>query len=225
MSALHAGVLAVAAACALVGCDRGQDAERRASNTAVMGGYGPPRAGSPQDATGIPAPPAPRGARVHVAPADAETALAVWEDQGRVMASRHTRAGGWEQPVPLEDIAGNASNVRLASNSNGVAMAVWQHTVGRIEALRYSRWEDANGWSQPDVMPGAQPRPTQPGKTAGNGVDNAAVQLEVDALGNARAQWRSGFDASEVQASTFVPGEGWSRAIDLPLAAAQPANR
>jgi hypothetical protein len=184
-----------------------------------MGGFG----GPPGDGSALPAPPAPRGSKAVTAPAAADATLAVWEEQGRVMASRYTRAGGWDQAVPLEDIAGDASNLRLAGNGNGVAMAVWQHTVGRIESLRFARWEEATGWSVPDVMPGALPRPTQPGKSAGPAVDDAAVQLEVDAQGNARAQWRSGFDAAQVQASTFLPGEGWSRAIDLPLAAAAPA--
>jgi hypothetical protein len=218
--------LALAAlAFALGACDsRDERAERRASNTAVLGGFGAPPAATVDPAGQAPAPPAPRGSKAVVAAGNEETTLALWDEQGRVMASRHTRAGGWEQAVPLEDIAGDASNLRLAGNRNGVAMAIWQHTVGSIESLRYSRWEEATGWTPPDVMPGALPRATQPGKTAGNAVDAAAVELDVDALGNARAQWRSGFDASQLQASTFVPGEGWSRAIDLPVAAA-PAPR
>jgi hypothetical protein len=206
--------VALAGLCTLAACERnGTGTAQSPSNTAVMGGYGPAPSASAAD---LPPPPAPRGARAELAPADGETTLAIWEDKGTIHASRHTRAAGWETPRPLEDIGGEASNLRLAGNGNGVAMAVWQHTVGRIESLRYSRWEAGRGWSAPDVMPGALPRPRQPGKTAGGLVDDAAARLEVDAQGNARAQWLSGFAEDQVQASTYVPGEGWARPVDLP---------
>lgn len=214
-------LLAVASLCILAACERdGAGTAASPSNTAVMGGYGP----APSAASAVPAPPAPRGARIELAPADGETTLALWEDRGTVYASRHTRAAGWEPARPLEDIGGDASNLRLASNGNGVAMAIWQHTVGRIESLRYSRWEAAGGWSTPDVMPGALPRPRQPGKTAGGLVEDATARVEVDGQGNARAQWLSGFGQDQVQASTYVPGEGWARPVDLPRQAATSAS-
>jgi hypothetical protein len=93
--------------------------------------------------------------------------------------------------------------------------------VGRIDSLRYSRFEAGKGWTEPDVMPGALPRPRQPGKTAGGSVEQAAPRIEVDEDGHARAEWRSGFDATQLQASTYVAGEGWARPIDLPLQAAR----
>lgn len=206
-----------ASLCTLAGCERnGAGSAASPNNTAVMGGYGPPPSAS---TAGVPPPPAPRGARAELANAGDDATLALWEDRGTVYASRHTPGTGWEPARPLEDIGGEASNLRLASNGNGVAMAVWQHTVGRIESLRYSRWEAQRGWTPPDVMPGALPRPRQPGKTAGGLVEDAAPRLEVDAQGNARAQWLSGFAPDQVQASTYVPGESWARPVDLPLRA------
>jgi hypothetical protein len=144
------------------------------------------------------------------------TAVAIWEEGGHVMATRYNAVRGWEPALPLEQISGQASNARLASNRHGVAMAIWQHTVGRIDSLRFSRYEEGRGWSRPDVMPGALPRPRQPGKTAGGLVDEAAPRIEIDARGNARAQWLSGFNDNQIQASTYVPGEGWARPVDLP---------
>ncbi|HVZ43222.1 MAG TPA: hypothetical protein VHA82_05380 [Ramlibacter sp.] len=150
--------------------------------------------------------------------ADSKTGLALWLQDGRVMVSRWTLNTNWERPKPLETIAGSASHARLASNGRGVAIAVWQHTVGDIESLRYSRWQHGRGWETPDVMPGALPRPHD----EGGPLDTTAVRIEVDRDGNARAEWPSGFDADQMQSSTFVPGEGWARPVDLPLQAAAP---
>lgn len=215
-------------------------ATARGDDTSVLGGYGtgPARSadarhteGGLADAwgRGIPTPPVPRNTAADTALVGPATALAVWEEQNRVMATRYTRERGWETPQPLEQIAGQASNSRLASNRTGVAMAIWQHTVGRIDSMRYSRYEEGRGWSPPDVMPGALPRQRQPGKTAGGLVDEAAPRIEVDAEGNARAQWLSGFNESQLQASTYVRGEGWARPIDLPVqttaSAAAPSSR
>jgi hypothetical protein len=223
-------LLAIAAAAAVVlTASRERDTApvtARGSDTAVLGGYGSGPGGAAgargseaalADALGnaIPSPPMPRNTVADMALVGRFTALALWEEQGRVMATRYTRERGWEPPQPLEQIGGQASNARLASNRAGVAMAVWQHTVGRIDSLRYSRYEEGRGWSRPDVMPGALPRPRQPGKTAGGTVEEAAPRIEVDAAGNARAQWLSGFNESQIQASTYVPGEGWARPVDL----------
>jgi hypothetical protein len=215
--------MAAAALCALAGCERNGDSTASgASNTAVLGGYGPPRGSSAVDpVTGLPVPPAPRQATPHVVRADRDAVLALWEEQGQVMASRWD-GGRWEPAQALEAIAGEASNLRVVGNGNGAAMAVWQHTVGRIDSLRFSAWDSRGGWSPPDVMPGALPRARQPGKTAGGLVQAAAPVLEIDAQGNVRAQWLSGFAQDQVQASTYVPAEGWARPVDLPLQAAAP---
>lgn len=224
-------LLAIAAAAAAVltaSRDRdGPPASARGNDTTVLGGYGNAQrdqgAGSRAEAgltdaqgRAIALPPVPRNTAADMALVGPFTALAVWEEHGRVMAARYTRERGWDLPQPLEQIGGQASNARLAGNGAGTAMAVWQHTVGRIDSLRYSRYDEGRGWTPPDVMPGALPRPRQPGKTAGGLVDEAAPRIEVDALGNARAQWLSGFNEEQFQASTYVPGEGWARPVDLP---------
>lgn len=202
--------LAATTLLALSGC---RDAPSpTASNTAVLGGSGPPR--SQAD---IPPPQVSRAAHPQVVRLGEHEALAVWEEGGNILAARYFPITGWQPPEALENIGGQSSSPRIAANAGGVAIAVWQHTVGRIESLRYARFEDGRGWSPPDVMPGALPRPRQPGKTA----PASLVTIEVDPRGNAVAQWPSGFDEGQQQVSTYVEGEGWSRPIDLPLAKAQ----
>jgi hypothetical protein len=212
----------LAAALLAAGCEKHDDTA--AGNASVLGNAGtapsrpePEVSAREKAARDLPPAPAPSGTPVQVTMADAKTGLALWEQDGLVMVSRYTNNTKWQPPLPLERIYGEASHARLASNGRGVAFAIWQHTVGQIESLRYSRYESGKGWSTPDVMPGALPRPH-------TGSDQAtAPRIEVDAQGNAIAQWRSGFDEGEVQASTYVPGEGWASPVDLPLHASQPA--
>jgi hypothetical protein len=140
--------------------------------------------------------------------------------EGQVVAATWTPGTGWSSAAPLERIYGESSEPRIASNGKGIAMAVWQHTVGNIHSLRFSRFEATGGWSAPDVLPGALPRPA----TAGSAPGQDGLQLHVDADGNARAQWPSGFHANEMQAARYVAGEGWTQAANEPVAAAQQAS-
>jgi hypothetical protein len=185
------------------------------NHTAVLGGFG----GPPPSATagqGIPPPPGvPAQAKAQVVQSGPDAALAVWLQDGNVVAASYTKAAGWAPAQPLEEIFGEDSDPQLASNGQGSAMAVWRHTVGSIESLRYSRFDTA-GWSVPDVMPGALPRPrTEQG---------TAPQLKMDAQGQVVAEWRSGFDPAQTQSARYVPGQGWSHATNGALASAAPAS-
>ncbi|MBL0389653.1 hypothetical protein JJ685_00715 [Ramlibacter monticola] len=200
----------VLAMLALAGCR-----DRATNPTAVLGGPAPAasRAATPAEAdAGIPMPAVPPGTQPRLARSGVDTALAVWTQDGHVVAATYTPPAGWGPATPLEQIYGEASEPQLASNGQGVAMAVWRHTVGSIQSLRFSRYEAATGWSPPDVLPGALPRPPAAGH-------EDAVQLSMDAAGEVSARWASGFDAREVQTARFVPGQGWSRALSEPLAA------
>lgn len=223
MKAAHrAAAVLVLAAAGLGGC-RDRLPEAAAPNdTSVLGGYGPGAAATapPQltDASGraIPRPPAPAAVPVQVARSGDEGALALWVQDGRVVAAAFERARGWSAPQALEEIYGEATDAQLASNGRGAAMALWRHTVGSIESLRYSRFDAATGWSQPDVVPGALPRP----HAAGPAGERDAPQLEMDANGNVTARWPSGFDAAEMQVARHEAGRGWSTAASEPLAQA-----
>lgn len=209
--------LATAAACGIAGC--GDDIGRPGAHTAVMGGSdGKARQERPAvtDARGrvIPPPRLPAHAAAQVVAAGGESALAVWIQDSRPVAAAYASGAGWSDSRPLEEIHGEASDPELAANAAGAGMAVWRHTVGSILSLRFSRFDPVAGWSVPDVMPGALPRP--PGQAA-------PLQLHMDAAGNVTAQWPSGFDADEMQLSRYAAGQGWSRAITERLAAASSA--
>lgn len=215
-------------ALALAGCGK-QELPKTATvgdnsnDTSVLGGYGPGSEGAAApiqltDAQGqtIPPPAVPARTQAQAVRSSGDSALAVWVQDGRVVASAWTRTGGWTPAQALEQIYGRSSDPQLASNGNGMAMAVWRHTVGSIEALRYSRFEQRTGWTEPDVMPGALPRPDVGGPSGGGD----GPRLQMDAQGNVVAQWASGFDAGEVQVARHVAGQGWSRASSEPVASA-----
>jgi hypothetical protein len=210
----------------LAGCGDRQDSAHR-NNTAVLGGSGPgPSRPEPAvaltDARGrpIPPPPAPAQATVQAMRSADDAALAVWVQDSHVVASTWTRASGWNAAQSLERIYGDSTDPRLASNGKGTAMAVWHHRVGNIHSLRYSRFEVAGGWSVPDVLPGALPRPN----VSGRADTPDAPRLEMDAQGNVLAQWPSGFHANEMQVARYAAGQGWSRATSEPVASAPSAS-
>ena len=215
-------VIALLLAAAIGGCgDARPPATTQAdgNNTAVLGGYGKgPQGAAPEaaltDANGQPIP-APND-KARLARLGPDSAIAVWVQDAHVVASVHTTGAGWSTPQPLEEIYGEASDPQVASNGNGVAMAIWRHTVGNIQSLRASRFEKAAGWAVPDVMPGALPRPRSEGP-------GAAPQLRMDAQGNAFAEWPSGFATGETQSTRYVAGHGWSRALSEPVATASRA--
>lgn len=216
----HPGRLALLLAAALVaGCGDHADGN---DSTRVLGGYGSAASGNPalRDAGGrtIPLPPAPAGTAAQVVPVADAGALAVWIVDHHVVASGWDRVAGWSAPQPLERIYGDSAEVQLAGNGH-TGMAVWQHRVGNIHSLRFSRF-DGQEWSVPDVLPGALPRPVVAGTPPGRD----APQLAMDAEGNVLARWPSGFHASEMQAARYAAGEGWSRATSEAVASAPSAS-
>lgn len=200
--------LLLVAALALAGCQRAEH------DTRTLGGSGPPAASS-----AVPKPPAPASAQPIVVRLGEDAALAAWLQDEHVVAATWARTGGWSASQPLERIYGTASELQLASNGQGIAMAVWHHRVGNIHSLRFSRY-DASGWSVPDVLPGALPRPAVAGAPSGQD----APQLYVDAEGNVLARWPSGFRANEMQVARYTAGAGWSHAASEPLASAPSAS-
>lgn len=223
-----AGALLLLGAALLAGCNDTHTARSAAADrnhTSVLGsnGVGPQSAASAplKAANGLaiaPPPGLPASTRVQMVRTKAGMALGVWVQDGHVLAATWTPAAGWAAAQPLEEIFGDASDPQLASDGRGSALAMWRHTVGSIESLRFSRF-DGTSWSVPDVMPGALPRPRS--------AHAAAPRLRMDAQGNGYAEWPSGFAANEVQSARYVPGQGWSHATSVLASAsnASPAPR
>lgn len=210
----------LALALALAAC---RDAEMGRHDTTVLGGSSPGSQRAPSlptltDASGqaVPAPPAPASSAPRMALTGGDSALAVWVQGGDVLASAWTRAGGWTAAQPLEHLHGESRDPQLASNGQGPAMAVWHHQVGNIHSLRFSRFEATTGWSVPDVLPGALPKPAVAGMAPGQN----APWLEMDAQGKVLARWASGLRANAFQAARHVPGQGWEHPSSEPVAAA-----
>ena len=213
--------LLLALAAAVPGCKR---ADR--NDTAVLGGYGQaagpaPAASALTDAQGrtLPAPPAPSQSRPQVVRLGGEQALAAWVQDAHVVASTWTPAAGWSQAQPLERIYGESSDVQLAANAQGQALALWHHRVGNIHSLRFSQL-GAEGWSPPDVVRGALQRPAVAAAAPGQ----SAPQLWMDAQGRVVARWPSGFHANEDQMARYAPGEGWTGVVSVPVASAPSAS-
>ena len=198
---------AIAVALAVVGW-RWMDAWRpaaplpsQASNTAVLGSYG-----QPPSAPGVARPPAPaRGSVATVALGEGQV-LALWTQDGHVVGGRYAPSTGWVDVRALEQILGEAADVQLAGNGKGQAMAVWRHTLGQIDSLRFARFDESAGWSPPDVVPGVLPR---------HAASGAAPKLQMDAEGHATLQWPSAFSPGTVQLSRFDPASGWSAPQDV----------
>jgi hypothetical protein len=219
----HTGALALLLLAAVLGGCKDAD---QSNNTAVLGGSShrapaeppPPTLTDAQGRT-IPAPPAPAGARPQMVRSADEQALAAWIADDHAVVAMWTPATQWSAPQPLERIYGESRDVQLASNGAGRAIAVWHHRVGNIHSLRFSVL-GPEGWSLPDVVPGAMPRPAAPGAPPGQ----SAPRLQMDAQGNVVAQWPSGFEANEMQVARYTAGEGWGRAASEPVASAPNAS-
>jgi hypothetical protein len=217
MRVRRAAVL-LAVVCVLAGCKQRPAAPP--NHTAVLGSYGAAPSGAEPpltDAQGqpIPRPAVPPGAHAQVVRSGDTSALAVWVQDGHVFAASYDRGRGWGAAQPLEQIYGEASDVQVASNGHGMAMALWRHTVGEIQSVRYSRFDAASGWSTPDVVPGAVPRPH-------SGLAQDAPRLQMDAHGNVVAQWPSALGAGEVQVARYAAGQGWLRTTSERLASLPP---
>lgn len=168
----------------------------QASNTTVLGssGHNVTHAGP------IPPPPVPRGSSVATSSIGSRGAVAVWLQNDDVFAATYQPESGWGDIRKMEEIMGGASDLQLAGNGQA-AMAVWRHSLGNIESLRYSRFEPATGWSAPDVVAGVLPRRSSA---------TARPRLQIDGSGQVTLEWPSRFADQPMQAARFDPGKGWS---------------
>jgi hypothetical protein len=117
------------------------------------------------------------------------SAVAVWLERdrpiGHIWSNRWTSSGGWGTAELIDDEdAGEAFEPRLAVNSNGNALAVWEAFLG--DGTQVEIWSNrrtpSGGWGTSERI-SAQ---SLVYPTLGN---SPSPQVTIDASGNAAAVW------------------------------------
>lgn len=135
--------------------------------------------------------------------------LAVWEQfdgqRFNVWANRKMRGQGWGVAQLIEaHNAGSAYNPRVAVDSQGNALAVWQQLDGARWRIAANRYMVGTGWSQAAWIDTPQSREAH------------APQVGFDRQGNAIAVWQyKDGQRTRIAASRMAASGGWSPAAPI----------
>lgn len=130
-------------------------------------------------------------------------ALAVWSQtngtRSNIWANRYTAGQGWGTAQLIEDDnAGGAYDPRIAVNSNGNAIAVWEQTAGSQRYFLVNRYTPGQGWGTPQLV------------ETGNAGAAYDPQIAIDAGGNAVLVWHQHDGTrSNIRANRYTAGQGW----------------
>jgi hypothetical protein len=137
-------------------------------------------------------------------------AISVWlESDGvrdNVMASRFTRPELWGEPAPIEAADDVPSDLQLAVNVQGSAMAVWAGRNEGRDNIWANRYAAEEGWGIPTSVEAALDIA---------GIISTTPRVAIDSEGNALAVWyqtdilSAGFN---VWSNRYTAGEGWGAA-------------
>lgn len=131
-------------------------------------------------------------------------AIAVWrrfvDPCSSIWANRFVPGRGWDRPslLRMED-DGEVFDPRLAMNSQGDAMVVWQHSSATRNAVWSARYSaEAGGWGRPTIA------------SSHNVSDASAPRVAMDAAGNAMVAWRQ-FDGvgTSIWVNLCEAGHSW----------------
>lgn len=143
---------------------------------------------------------------VRLAMAPSGQAVAVWTQQVAsrtdIWANHHDPVTGWGSAVAIEhDDTGFASQVDVAMDGAGNAVAVWRQQNGGAAGLWANRLLAGVGWGSPIQIDGGGTLPSQP-------------RVAMDSAGNAMAVW-SQFEGGryDLRANRFVPATGWGSPV------------
>ncbi len=141
----------------------------------------------------------------HLAMTGTGQAIAVWQGFGggefNIYASRlPSLLGAWSAPVLLDTLVGSAYDPRIAVNSSGNAVVVWEQTNGGVQDLYAARW-NGSAWSAPAAVQAA----------AAGGVGIIKPQVGIDGSGNAIVVYSAG---GELMANRGTSG-GWGVPVSL----------
>jgi hypothetical protein len=132
--------------------------------------------------------------------------LAVWEqfdgERFNIWANRKAKGQGWGVAQLIETHnAGSAYNPRVAVDSQGNAVAVWQHSDGQHSRIAANRYMVGTGWSTAQWI------------DAPNTVEAHAPQVRFDNQGNAMAVWQHKLgQRTRITANRMAAGTGWGDA-------------
>lgn len=149
------------------------------------------------------------GERTFVAPVGIDAggnAIAVWNDDNEILASRYEPGVGWSQAVLIENNSGVAYIGDVAVDTEGNATAVWQQSDGQVQSIYSNRYTLGQGWAGDQRVD-----PTA-------GLSSAEARIGMDSEGNAMAVWQStapGSGQFRARASRYSVGAGWAAAQDI----------
>lgn len=135
--------------------------------------------------------------------------LAVWEqfdgERFNIWANRKALVGGWGVAQLIEtDNAGSAYNPRVAVDSLGNAVAVWQQFDGQHSRIAANCYVVGTGWSKAQWI------------DAPNTLEGHAPQVSFDTQGNAVAVWQhKSAQRTAIAANRMVAGVGWGMAAPM----------
>lgn len=131
---------------------------------------------------------------------------AVWEqfdgERYNIWANRKAPGQGWGVAQLIEtENAGSAYNPRVALDSQGNAVAVWQQSDGQRSRIAANRYMVGTGWSKAQWI------------DAPNTLEAHAPQVSFDSQGNAIAVWQhKDGQRTRIAANRMVAGTGWGQA-------------
>jgi hypothetical protein len=144
----------------------------------------------------------------HVARDALGNELAVWEQfdgtRYNIWANRKAAGSGWGVAQLIEtDNAGDAFNPRVAMDSQGNAVAVWQQSDGLHTHIGANRYIVGTGWSTATWI------------DSPDASDSHTPQVSFDTQGNAVAVWQQQGKRTSIHANRMVVGIGWGSATQI----------
>ena len=135
-------------------------------------------------------------------------AIAVWPQsdglRNNIWANRYTVGTGWGTPTLIEtDNAGSASIPRIAMDTAGNAIAVWQQSDGVQDNIWANRYTVGIGWGTATLI------------ETDNSGPAGGPQIIMDGNGNAIAVWsqtdgtRCTNPCYNILANRYTAGSGW----------------
>ena len=135
--------------------------------------------------------------------------IAVWAQVTNtaysILASRYVSGTGWTVPELLEtDDAGMALNPKVAMDSFGNAIAVWEQVTNTKTSILANYYEAGIGWGSAEVI------------EDDDDADAAVPQVAMDPAGNAIVVWEQVTGSmTSILAARYVSPTGWTDAVIL----------